>query len=62
MESRKRFRTICLIFFAIYVLGIVYFLLLSDIYGRIEGYTPIISFLTIFIELKINLSSHVSCG
>lgn len=39
MDSRKRFRTICLILFVLYVIAIVYFLLLSDIYGRVEGYT-----------------------
>ncbi len=38
MDSRKRFRIICLILFALYVIAIVYFLLLSDVYGRAEGY------------------------
>lgn len=38
MNSRKRFRIICLILFALYVIAIVYFLLLSDAYGRAEGY------------------------
>lgn len=62
MESRKRFRTICLIFFAIYVLGIVYFLLLSDIYGRIEGYTDYRYNLIPFLEIRRFLRSAFNAG
>lgn len=39
MDSRKRFRILCLSLFILYVIAIVYFLLLSDIYGRRQGYT-----------------------
>lgn len=39
MDSRKRFRILCLSLFVLYVTVIVYFLLLSDIYGRRQGYT-----------------------
>lgn len=62
MESRKRFRTICLIFFTIYVLGIVYFLLLSDIYGRIEGYTDYRYNLIPFLEIRRFLHSAFNGG
>lgn len=62
MESRKRFRTICLIFFTIYVLGIVYFLLLSDIYGRMEGYTDYRYNLIPFLEIRRFLRSAFNDG
>ena len=62
MDSRKRFRVICLIIFIIYIIGIVYFLLLSDIYGRSNGYTDYRYNLIPFLEIKRFMHSFLSDG
>lgn len=62
MNSRKRFRTICLVFFVIYVIGIVYFLLLCDIYGRTNGYSDYRLNLIPFFEIQRFLNSMLHDG
>lgn len=57
MESRKRFRTICLIFFIIYIIAIVYFLLLSD-----RGYENYRANLVPFKEISRFLRSALNAG
>lgn len=62
MDSRKRFRTICLILFVLYVIAIVYFLLLSDIYGRVDGYADYRCNLAPFYEIARFWKSAVNGG
>lgn len=62
MDSRKRFRTICLILFILYVLAIIYFLLLSDIYGRTDGYSDYRYNLIPFLEIKRFIHSAFYSG
>ena len=62
MDSRKKFRILCLILFVIYVLAIIYFLLLSDIYGRTEGYLDYRYNLIPFLEIKRFIHSAISGG
>ena len=62
MDSRKRFRLICLILFALYVLAIIYFLLLTDIYGRAEGYQEPKYNLVPFMEIGRFLRSALYGG
>lgn len=62
MDSRKRFRTICLVLFVLYVIAIVYFLLLSDIYGRVEGYDTYRYNLIPFVEIMRFLRSAMNGG
>lgn len=62
MNSRKRFRTICLILFILYVIAIVYFLLLSDIYGRADGYEDYRYNLVPFLEIKRFVHSAFNGG
>lgn len=62
MESRKRFRIVCLILFVIYMIAIIYFLLLSDIYGRAGGYSDYRYNLIPFLEIKRFISSAVHGG
>lgn len=57
MDSRKRFRIICLVLFILYVIAIIYFCLLSDLYGRTSGYTDYRYNLIPFVEIKRFLSS-----
>lgn len=51
-SKRERFRILCLVLFILYVIAIVYFLLLSDIYGRTEGYLDYRYNLIPFLEIK----------
>ncbi len=62
MNSRKRFRIICLILFALYVIAIVYFLLLSDMYGRAEGYVNYRYNLIPFYEIRRFIHSAMNAG
>lgn len=62
MENRKRFRIICLALFILYVIAIIYFLLLSDIYGRVEGYSEYRYNLIPFLEIKRFISSALNGG
>lgn len=62
MDSRKRFRVICLILFAVYVAAIVYFLLFSDMYGRSQGYTNYRYNLIPFYEIRRFLRSAIYEG
>lgn len=62
MDSRKKFRILCLILFVIYVLAIIYFLLLSDIYGRTEVYLDYRYNLIPFLEIKRFIHSAISGG
>lgn len=62
MKSRKRFRIVCLTFFILYVIAIIYFLLLSDIYGRTGGYSDYRYNLIPFLEIKRFISSAVHGG
>lgn len=62
MENRKRFRIVCLTLFILYVIAIVYFLLLSDIYGRTDGYSDYRYNLVPFLEIKRFLNSAIHGG
>lgn len=62
MKSRKRFRIVCLTLFILYVIAIIYFLLLSDIYGRTGGYSEYRYNLIPFLEIKRFISSAVHGG
>ena len=62
MKSRKRFRIVCLTLFILYVIAIIYFLLLSDIYGRTGGYSDYRYNLIPFLEIKRFISSAVHGG
>lgn len=62
MSKRERFRILCLILFILYVIAIVYFLLLSDIYGRTEGYLNYRYNLIPFLEIKRFIYSAVNGG
>lgn len=62
MDNRKRFRTVCLILFVLYILAIVYFLLLSDIYGRGDGYSDYRYNLIPFLEITRFIRSAFNGG
>lgn len=62
MDSRRRFRIICLVLFAIYVIAIVYFLLFSDMYGRTQGYTNYRYNLIPFYEIRRFIRSVMNEG
>ncbi len=62
MDSRKRFRTICLVLFILYVIAIIYFCLLSDIYGRTDVYSDYRYNLIPFLEIRRFLNSILNGG
>lgn len=62
MDSRKRFRILCLILFILYVIAIIYFLLLSDIYGRADGYSDYRYNLIPFLEISRFIRSALNGG
>lgn len=62
MDSRKKFRVLCLILFWIYVVAIIYFLLLSDMYGRTEGYSDYRYNLIPLLEIRRFIHSALNGG
>ncbi len=64
MDSRKVFRTVCLISFILYIMAIVYFLLLSDMefYGRTQTYTDYRYNFIPFVEIRRFLHSAIYSG
>lgn len=62
MKDKSKLRTICLILFILYVVAIVYFLLLSDIYGRVDGYMDYRYNIIPFVEIRRFIHSAMNNG